>query len=97
MARTILNEAITNTMDKQTSINWGFLIAGIFVFLFFQSDRSGAFMLIMIRNMQLIQYAPLFRFPLQANMIDALNIIRPILQFDVIGDIIDFLIFFELQ
>ena len=47
-------------------------------------------MLILIRNMQLVQYSPLFDIPLQSNIISALNIIRPALQFDFIGDYFKF-------
>ena len=90
MEDTTINKAISESMNGQLSINWILLVGGILMSLFVQSNKSGLFMLLMIRNLQMIQYAPLFAFAIQANMIDTLNILRPLLQFDIIGDIIEF-------
>ena len=81
---------VTESVEAQNNLTFFLLIIGLVFFLFLQSNLSGKLMLILIRNLQLVQYAPLFNISLSANIISALNIIRPTLQFDFIGDYFKF-------
>ena len=90
MERSTLNETVTKVVEAQDKLTFYLLIIGLVFFLFLRSDKSGNFMFILIRNMQLVQYSPLFNISMQSNTINVLNIIRPTLQFDLIGDYFKF-------
>ena len=70
------------------------MIIGLLLYIFVRSDESGLYLLIMVQYLQFIQYIPLFKLTVQANIIDALNTLRPVLLFDIVGDIIKLRWFF---
>ena len=90
MERSTLNKTVIEVVEAQDKLTFCLLIIGLLFFLFLWSDKSGYFMFILIRNMQLVQYSPLFNISMQSNTITVLNIIRPTLQFDLIGDYFEF-------
>lgn len=52
-------------------------------------DQSGHYLVLMIRTMQLTTNFPLFKVQLQGNLIQFLNVLKPMVEFDLLEVILD--------